>query len=55
MPQNGSTCGNSSLRGGPRGHSRGCNGRGSGRESQQDPMDDAFLDTSVHNPASLSN
>ena len=52
-PQNGSTRGNSSLRGGTRGH--GCNGGGSGRGSRQDPIDDAFAYTSVCDPDGLSN
>ena len=51
--QTGSTRGNSSPRGGPRG--RGRNGRGSGPRIQQDPSDDAFVDTSVRNPPGLSN
>ena len=54
MPQTGSTHGNSSLRGGPRGRGHGCNSRGSGRGSQQYPIDDAFADTSVRDHAGLS-
>ena len=52
-PQTGSTQGNSSLRGSPRGH--GCNGRRSGHGNQQDTIDDAFADTSVCDDADLSN
>ena len=47
-PQTGSTHGNSSLRG----RGRGCSG--SGHRSQQDPIDDAFADTSVRDPDGLS-
>ena len=32
-----------------------CNGRVSGRGSRQDPIDDAFEDTSVRDPDGLSN
>ena len=41
-PQTGSTRGNSSPRGSPRGH--GCNGCRSGCGDRQDPIDDAFAD-----------
>ena len=54
-PQTGSSRGNSSLRGCPRGRSRGCNGPRSGRGSRYDPIDDAFVDTSVCDPFGLSN
>ena len=37
------------------GRGRGCNGLGSGRGSRQDTIDDAYVDTSVHDPAGLSN
>ena len=49
----GSTYGNSSHRVGPSG--RGCNGCGSGRGYLQDPIDDAFADTSRRDSAGLSN
>ena len=52
-PQTGSTRGNSSPRGSPRGH--GCNGRRSGYGSRQDTINDAFADTSVCDHADLSN
>ena len=54
-PQTGSTLGNSSPRGGPSGRGSGCNGRGSIRGSQQDPIDDAFGYTLVRDPTGLSN
>ena len=41
------------LRGGLRGRGCGCNGRGSGHGSRQDPIDDAFVDTSVRDSAGL--
>ena len=50
-PQTGSTRGNCSPRGAPLGRGHGCNGRGSGRGSRQYPIDDAFADTSVRDPA----
>ena len=37
------------------GSTSGCNGRGSGRGGRQDPIVDAFADTSVLDPASVSN
>ena len=44
-----------STRGGPRGRGGGYNGRGSRSGSRQDPIDDVFADTSVRDPAGLSN
>ena len=52
-PQTGSTRGNSSLGGSQRGRGCSCNGRGSGRGSGQDPIKDAFVESSVCEPAGL--